>query len=118
MQSLSRGILSISSDLAAFKDPTRGEMVAALGELTGISSLERIRHQMLLDQTGRRILRERPLISSATLDLDKLSRLPSGTFGREYSDFLKENRVSPDSRTPVISLFLMVFNWILTVDRI
>lgn len=56
---------------------------------------------MLLDPEGRRILRERPVITSETMKLDKLRELPDGTFGREYVRFLDDQQVSPDTREPV-----------------
>ncbi|KAJ1558314.1 Ubiquinone biosynthesis protein [Nowakowskiella sp. JEL0078] len=56
---------------------------------------------MLLDPVGRRILRERPVINTQTLDLDRLRRLPVGTFGKEYVNFLDDCHVSPDTRTEV-----------------
>jgi ubiquinone biosynthesis protein COQ4 len=76
-------------------------MVAALGETTGQFMLERMRNKMLLHPTGRRILRERPLISSKTLNIDQLRGYPEGTFGREYVSFLDKHDVSPDTRVEV-----------------
>ncbi|KAJ1344205.1 hypothetical protein BSLG_001345 [Batrachochytrium salamandrivorans] len=77
------------------------DMVAALGETTGELVLSRIRDKMLLDPTGRRILRERPLISSQSLDLERLRNLPANTFGRSYIAFLDKHNVTPDSRDEV-----------------
>ena len=76
-------------------------MVAALGETTSGIFLNRIRDQMLQDPEGRRILRERPVITSETMQLDTLRQLPDGTFGREYVRFLDDQQVSPDTREPV-----------------
>jgi ubiquinone biosynthesis protein COQ4 len=77
------------------------DMVAALGETTGGVFLTRIRDQMLLDPEGRRILKERPKITSETMQLDTLRQLPDGSFGREYVRFLDDQQVSPDTREPV-----------------
>ncbi|KAF9571090.1 Ubiquinone biosynthesis protein [Mortierella alpina] len=98
---LQRTILAVGSAFTALANPLRGDMVAALGETTGEMFLSRIRDQMLQDPEGRRILRERPKITSETMQLDKLRQLPDGTFGREYVRFLDDQQVSPDTREPV-----------------
>jgi ubiquinone biosynthesis protein COQ4 len=77
------------------------DMIATLGETTGHRYLESIRDQMLQDRTGRRILRERPIIHSNTLDLDMLRSLPSDTFGKEYVGWLDKEGVTPDTRASV-----------------
>jgi ubiquinone biosynthesis protein COQ4 len=56
---------------------------------------------MLASPTGRRILRDRPRLSSATIDLPALSRLPDGTVGRAYAAWLEREGVSPDTRSAV-----------------
>lgn len=81
-------------------------MVAALGETTAGSSLPRLRDMMLDSPEGRRILKNRPRISSKTLDLPRLQALPDGTFGREYIRWLEACNVTPDSREPVRFLFM------------
>lgn len=53
---------------------------------------------MLSDPTGRRILRDRPRISSKTLSLEYLRSLPSNTVGRAYVSWLDREGVSPDTR--------------------
>ncbi|KAF9194737.1 Ubiquinone biosynthesis protein [Haplosporangium sp. Z 767] len=98
---LQRTILAVGSAFTALANPLRGDMVAALGETTGGIFLERIRDQMLQDPEGRRILRERPTITSESMQLNKLRELPDGTFGREYVRFLDDQQVTPDTREPV-----------------
>jgi len=61
----------------------------------------RLRDAMLSDATGRRILRERPRITSTSLDLPRLRALPEGSVGREYITWLDREGVSPDTRSPV-----------------
>lgn len=56
---------------------------------------------MLSDPTGRRILRDRPRISSTTLSLEYLRSLPENTVGRAYADWLDREGVSPDTRSEV-----------------
>ena len=98
---LARVGIACESALTALMNPTRQDAVAALGEVTGLGALEEMRNNMLLSQTGRQILRERPMINSSTIDLDKLGNLPQNTFGFKYVEFLKVHQISPDTRTLV-----------------
>lgn len=56
---------------------------------------------MLADATGRRILRDRPRISSKTLSMDRLRALPENTVGKCYVDWLDREGVTPDTRDQV-----------------
>ena len=56
---------------------------------------------MLANPTGRRILRDKPRITSTTLNLPALRALPAGTVGREYVGWLDREGVSPDTRDAV-----------------
>lgn len=56
---------------------------------------------MLSDPTGRRILRDRPRISSSTMSMTYLRTLPENTIGRTYADWLDREGVSPDTRDTV-----------------
>ncbi|KAJ3269056.1 Ubiquinone biosynthesis protein [Terramyces sp. JEL0728] len=76
-------------------------MVAALGETTGLRALEKLRNRLLLSKQGRQILKEKPIISSSTIDLNYLSQLPKDTFGFAYHSFLKTHNVSPDTRSDI-----------------
>ena len=75
-------------------------MVAALGESTASVFLTNIRDRMLLNKTGRFILRTQPLINTSILP-QSLSVFAPNTFGHEYYTFLKTHNVSPDTRVPV-----------------
>ncbi|CAG8511345.1 10802_t:CDS:2 [Funneliformis caledonium] len=101
ISNLEKCILAVSSALTAFCDPGRGDMIATLGETTGSIFINRMRDHMLRDKTGRRILRERPRIHSSTIDIPYLSSLPLGTFGKEYTNFLDGQNVTPDTRVKV-----------------
>ena len=96
-----RGVLAGVSAVTALLDPQRDDMVAALGETTGITALERLRARMKSHPIGSKLLDERPAITSASLDLDALRALPAGTFGREYISWMDAHGYSPDSRPPV-----------------
>jgi ubiquinone biosynthesis protein COQ4 len=56
---------------------------------------------MLSDPAGRRILRDRPRITSTTMSLERLRTLPPNTVGREYAAWLDREGVSPDTRVGV-----------------
>jgi len=56
---------------------------------------------MMANAEASRVLMQKPIINSSTIDLDMLSRLPKGTLGWTYFQFLEKNQVTPDSRLPV-----------------
>lgn len=53
------------------------------------------------NKEARRILTQKPRINSRTIDLEYLAKLPEGTLGWAYVQFLRINNVTPDSRLPV-----------------
>jgi len=85
-------------------DTINVDMVAALGEATASPFfINKLRDTMLSDPTGRRILRDKPRITSTSLDVEKLRQFPDNTIGREYAHWLEIEGVSPDTRAAVIS---------------
>lgn len=56
---------------------------------------------MLSHPTGRRILRDRPRMTSDSLNLEYLRSLPENTVGRAYIGWLNREGVSPDTRAAV-----------------
>lgn len=56
---------------------------------------------MLADPTGRRILRDRPRITSETLQMSYLRTMPENSVGRAYAKWLDREGVSPDTRDQV-----------------
>ena len=102
--------VAVESATTAFRDPTRADAVAALGEVTGHVALQEMKQRMENDDTGRRILSEKPLVSKDTLPIDELiasssqetARDPhSITFGQAYGAFLKGHGFDPDERSAV-----------------
>ncbi|XP_031828278.1 ubiquinone biosynthesis protein COQ4 homolog, mitochondrial isoform X1 [Nomia melanderi] len=93
-----RAILTVGAAAISFANPFRGDMIACLGETTGSEGLAHCHRRLLSTAEGRRILERKPRISSSTIDLSALKRLPVGTVGRTYREFLDANNVSPDSR--------------------
>lgn len=98
---LQRTILGVGSSLAALINPRRHDMIACLGETTGVPALETIRRQMLSSDEGRAILADRPRINTRTVDMTALKALPENTFGFHYVHFLEKHEITPDSRAEV-----------------
>ncbi|XP_071981592.1 ubiquinone biosynthesis protein COQ4 homolog, mitochondrial isoform X2 [Engystomops pustulosus] len=98
---LQKMLLSAGSAFMSLYDPYRHDMIAVLGETTGILALQNMRERMRNDPEGAQILQERPRIRMSNLDIAHFRELPDGTFGREYIRFLDVNKVTPDTRMPV-----------------
>jgi ubiquinone biosynthesis protein COQ4 len=98
---LQRVGVSVTAAIAAVCDPERDDMVAKLGEATGLVALRRMREEMRKSEVGKAILSERPLITQASVDASGLSKLEKGTLGAEYSTFMAKHGFSADSRRPV-----------------
>ncbi|KAG9229158.1 ubiquinone biosynthesis protein coq4, mitochondrial [Amylocarpus encephaloides] len=94
--------LAIGSAVYSLYNPYRADLIAALGEATATPYfIYRLRDAMLSDPTGRRILRDRPRISSKTLSMEHLRSLPENSVGRTYVGWLDREGVSPDTRDSV-----------------
>lgn len=94
--------LAVGSAFASLRDPYRADLIAALGEATAKPYfITRLRNAMLMDPTGRRILKDRPRITSKTLSMEGLRKLPEGTVGRAYVGWLDREGVTPDTRDAV-----------------
>ncbi|KAL1959595.1 hypothetical protein VTO42DRAFT_1630 [Malbranchea cinnamomea] len=99
---LERGALAIGSAVGSILNPRRADLIAALGEATATPYfIYRLRDAMLSNPTGRRILRDRPRITSKTLSMEYLRSLPENSVGRTYVSWLDRERVSPDTRSSV-----------------
>jgi len=75
--------------------------VAALGEVTAGPFIRYLRDAMLLNETGRRILKDRPRITSKTMPVEELRKLPENTVGQVYAKWLEDYHMSPDVRDEV-----------------
>lgn len=84
-------------------------MVAAIGDLTAGPVLPGLRDTMLASKEGRSILKERPRISTKTVNMQKLASLPDGTMGRTYITWLEQCGVTPDTREPVCRLCVSLY---------
>ncbi|KAL2831219.1 coenzyme Q biosynthesis protein Coq4-domain-containing protein [Aspergillus cavernicola] len=94
--------LAVGSAVGALLNPRRADLIATLGEVTVTPYfIYRLRNAMLQDPTGRKILRDRPRITSETLQLHYLRSLPENSVGRTYAGWLDREGVSPDTRDHV-----------------
>ncbi|XP_028136331.2 ubiquinone biosynthesis protein COQ4 homolog, mitochondrial [Diabrotica virgifera virgifera] len=98
---MQRTLLSVGSAAVSLLNPHRGDMIACLGETTGEGAAKYVLSKMQEDKEGCKILQDQPRINTRTVDLKYLERLPDGTLGKTYSNFLIKNQVTPDSRSPV-----------------
>ena len=99
---IERVALAIGSAIGSLANPRRGDLIAALGEATATPYfIYRLRDVMLRDPTGRRILRDRPRITSQTLKVEELRKLPENSVGRAYVGWLDREGVDPDTRESV-----------------
>ncbi|EED13899.1 Coenzyme Q (ubiquinone) biosynthesis protein Coq4, putative [Talaromyces stipitatus ATCC 10500] len=99
---IERGVLAIGSAFGSLLNPRRHDLIAALGEATATPYfIYRLRDAMLSSPTGRRILRDRPRLTSETLKLPYLRSLPENSVGRTYAKWLDREGVSPDTRDSV-----------------
>ncbi|THW50548.1 Coq4-domain-containing protein [Aureobasidium pullulans] len=94
--------LAVGSAFGSMLDHHRHDLIAALGEATCKPYfITRLRQSMLSHSTGRRILRDRPRISSKTMSLEYLRSLPDNSVGRVYAQWLDREGVTPDTRDQV-----------------
>lgn len=83
-------------------DSSRLDLIATLGETTATPYfIYRLRDAMLSSPTGRRILRDRPRITSDTMSMQRLRSLPQNSVGWAYASWLDKEGVSPDTRDQV-----------------
>lgn len=95
-------MMFLGSGIGSFFHPENNTNIVALGESTAIEPvLRRLQKQMLSDPVGRQILKDKPRMTSTSLDLDHLRALPKNTLGNTYVSWLDREGVSPDTRVPV-----------------
>jgi ubiquinone biosynthesis protein COQ4 len=56
--------------------------------------------RMMTSDEGVRLVEERPLINTKTVDFDALRKLPASTLGGAYVRYLDENKLDPDLFKP------------------
>ncbi|RLN48694.1 hypothetical protein BBJ28_00021106 [Nothophytophthora sp. Chile5] len=98
---LQKLLLSVASAVTVFANPERGDMLAALGEVTGRDALRQIHARMCADPVGARILAEKPVIRNEQIDMPYLRALPSDSFGHAYATFMDSHGFDADGRSLV-----------------
>jgi ubiquinone biosynthesis protein COQ4 len=88
-----RALRALSKVLA---DPGRTDQVLEFSIHANAGTMARRVKRVLADPQGRRLYEERRTIDSTTIDLDALGRLPEGTLGRAYADFMRSRGLTPE----------------------
>lgn len=102
LSAVQRAFLIPYFGIQGFLDPTKGDAVAGLGDVTSTPSLLRSLHaDMMRSSSGIRLLEEKPLITSASLNLPRLRLLSSNTLGKQYATYMDEHCFSADDRSIV-----------------
>jgi len=91
--SLRRGLAALGALLA---DPDDLPQVFTLIEALSGNTLERIRRRIEASEGGARLLADRPDIVELLADRGALARLPDGTLGRAYLDFVERENISAE----------------------
>lgn len=86
-----RALLAVGSSISAILDPRRHDMIACLGETTGVEALKTIYEKMQACDEGRQILDDKPRINTKTVNLEELKSMPENTLGHQYWKFLNDN---------------------------
>eukprot|EP00890_Picochlorum_soloecismus_P006790 jgi/Picsp_1/936/NSC_04421-R1_ubiquinone biosynthesis protein len=94
-----KGMLSVLASWGAFQDPRRADLVAVVGETTGVGALHGIRKRMLQSEEGRLLLKERPRVTDESVG--KTFSMAPDTFGGAYAEFMGQRGFRADERPPV-----------------
>ena len=78
-------------------DPWRADMVAVNGEVAGGPALNYMHSRMKESSEGRLILKERPRITTKTVDYDALAALPEASSRR-----IRDQRTRPEWHSTLI----------------
>lgn len=98
---LQRSFLIPYFGFGALLDPTRGDLVAGFGDVTGGLVLKNLHKKIISSESGRILMREKPIITEENLNLPKLRSLPETSFGNGYAKFMDHHGFSADERSEV-----------------
>ena len=105
-----RALLFAGSSVLSLLDPHRGDLVAAVGELTGPLTdlpLRALQKRMEASDEGRWIMQHKPRLDSQALPLQHMrDTMPAGSLGGQYARFMLDRGYSPDERAHVKSVAL------------
>lgn len=77
-------------------DSNQTHEIHRVEEITGRPRFRRLLKDLEATPEGRRLLKERPELSSQHIDYDRLRRLPATTLGGAYAHHLDDNGLSAD----------------------
>lgn len=80
---------------ALLANPQETERAVSLMYALGTREFERSFQRFVASAEGRALLAERPSLLAALSDREALARLPEGSFGRAYLDYLDRNGFAP-----------------------
>ena len=101
LSSSQRAFLLTYFGIGSLVDPTRGDLVAGLGDITGENQLKKMHQILNRTQSGRNLLKDKPLITKESLDVTRLRSLSSNTLGNLYINFMDKHGFSADERSKV-----------------
>lgn len=78
------------------RDPDDLPQVFTIIESLSFDTLQRIHDRMMRSETGRRLIANKPDIVDRLADRAALARLPEGTLGRAYLDFVSRENISAE----------------------
>ena len=81
------------------RDPSRADLVAAIGEISSDRALVRLYSRMRNYQGGRLLLLEQRRVTNTTLEKARTQKF--GTFGHAYAQFMDSRSFRPDDRPAV-----------------
>lgn len=87
--------------LTGLLDPTQGDRIAGLGDVTSFPVLYRLKRDLLSTDAGRKLLRDKPILTSKTLDPNYLKTLPQNSLGFGYFNYMNDHGFSADERNIV-----------------
>ncbi len=95
-------LATIIASYGALRDPRRADLVSLLGETTGERALRGLLTRMKDSETGRDVLRDRPVVTDSVMH--SLKDHAPETFGGAYYRFMRRRDFQADERPPVRTL--------------
>lgn len=87
--------------IGSILDPTQGERVAGLGDITAVLATKRMLENIVRSDEGRELMKNKPLITTESLDYPRLRKLSSNTLGYNYVKFMDFHGFTADGRALV-----------------
>jgi len=96
LSSVERWRRALRAFRSMLEDSNRTDQVLEFSAYANAGTMVHRVHLFFDEANGRRLYEERRTLDSKTVDLDALGRLPDGTLGRTYSDFMRERGITPE----------------------